>query len=145
MGGTISPLARALVRRRTAAQRTTPIIILRGATGPLDPDTGLKTGIVNPTTIYDGLARIHPIAGQGDIAVGRAEIDTRQVIISIPWDATPLPLQHDIVVIGNDAINDPDVAGEAYQVREVDGGGIFGDARRLHCVGWHGNGYWSGS
>jgi hypothetical protein len=127
------------------ASMNTPIVIKRGQLGTLDPLTGIVGGLTNAVIIYEGPARIHAVAGQGDIAVGEGELSTRQVVISIPWDATPVPLQNDLVIVGDDSIRDPDLNGEAYQVREVSGGSLFGDARRLSCVGWHGNRYWSGS
>ena len=141
---TVSPLAREMVRRRVAASQTTPIVIKRGDLGALDPETGLVGGLSNAQTIYTGLSRIHAVSGQGDIAVGEGEISNRQTTISIPWDATPVPQQNDLIFIGDDSVSDPELQGEVYQVREVSGGTLFGDARRMSCVGWHGNRYWSG-
>lgn len=142
MTGTISAFARAAVRKRVEAQMTATVQILRGQLGAMDPTTLKVGGLQNSTVIYEGNARIHTLSGEGSLSLGDGQIDQRQVVISIPWDA-PIPQRDDVVIIGNDDEADTTVDGLALRIVEVAGGTLFGDARRLSCVAWGPSRYWS--
>lgn len=142
MRAIVTPFARAKVRESVQRFMTTPITILRGDLGTFDEATGMVGGLDNVKTIYAGGARVHTITGQGGVVAGDGEFDTRQTIISVPWDTKPVPSRDDLVVVGTDNVADIELTGEVYRVMEVEGGGLFGDARRLSCVGWHPSRYW---
>lgn len=142
MRAIVTPLARAKVREGVQRFMTTPLTILRGDLGGFDETTGLVGGLTNVKTIFTGKGRVHTITGQGGVVAGNGEFDTRQVIVSIPWNSKPVPQRDDLVVVGTDSIADVELTGEVYRVMEVEGGGLFGDARRLSCVGWHPSRYW---
>ena len=139
MSGTASALARALVRRRTQAQMTCRIVVLRGALGVLDPGSGQVGGITGARTVYAGRARIRTVAPAGTIGVGDAQVDVRSTVISIPI-ASPVPHRDDLVRV--DEAGDLDLDTRIFRVTDVDGGGAFGDARRLYCTAWHESRYW---
>jgi hypothetical protein len=134
------PLARAKVRARVAQFMTTPLTIKRGQLGAFDPATGLVGGLASAATVYTGNGRIHSITGQGGVVAGDGEFDTRQVIISIPWNAAE-PARDDLVIVTSDAA-DPDLAHSVYRVMEVNGGSLFNDSTQLSCVGWHPSRHW---
>ena len=135
-------LARAKVRARVAQSFTTPMVIKRGQLGTFNSTTGLQGGLASASTVFTGHGRVHTITGQGGVVAGDGEFDTRQVVISVPWNTTPVPARDDMVVLGADTAADPELPGEVYRVMEVEGGSLFGDARRLSCVGWHPSRYW---
>lgn len=143
--GTISPVARALVRARVEAQMGATVTILRGALGTLNPANGVVYGITGAQTIYSGKARIHTVTGEGSISLAAGQIDQRQTVVSIPWNASPVPQRDDIVLVGTDDLADPDLASKALRVVEVSGGSAFGDARRLSCTAWGDSRYWNGT
>ncbi len=138
---TVSPLARALVRRRVEAQMLATITILRGALGTLNPTTGLVGGLASAVTVYTGKARIRSVTGSGVIDVGGGEIDQRSTVISIPIAATA-PRRDDLVVIGQDDAADAELDTRIFRVMEVDGGGYFGECTHLNCTGWYSNRLW---
>lgn len=142
--GTVTPLARALVRSRVEAQMSATVTILRGTLGTLNPATGVVYGITGAQTIYSGKARIHTVSGEGSISLAAGQIDQRQTVVSIPWDA-PMPQRDDIVLVGTDDLADPDLDNKALRVIEVSGGTAFGDARRLSCTAWGDSRYWNGT
>jgi hypothetical protein len=133
--------ARAHVRAYAESNMGGHVTISRGGRGTLDKTTGLVSGMSGATTVYDGIARLHPVSGQGSISVGQGEIDTRSVTVSIPWSAG-LP-QRDDLILFVDGGADQTMNGRAGRVVEVDGGGYFGDARRMQCVVWGTSEYWS--
>jgi hypothetical protein len=90
-----------------------------------------------------GKARVHKVTGQGSLSNGPGEYDLRQVIVSIPWAAT-LPRQDDIILIRDGGV-DKTLNGSVLRIVEVEGGGAFGDARRLSCTLQGYSEYWTGA
>lgn len=125
------------------------ITVLRGSLGALNPTTGLVGGLSGALTIYAGMARIRTVSGSGVLSTGGGTIDTRQTIISIPMVAA-IPYRDDIVTVsevnqdpdGSQA--DTDLITRAWRVLDVDGGGYFGDARRMTCTQFFDSRYWTG-
>lgn len=138
---TPSATARQLIRARTEAAMVATITILRGNLGTLNVTTGEVGGLASATTIYAGKARIRNVNGTGVINVGDGEIDQRSTVISIPIDS-PVPFRDDLVRIDNDGNTDTDLDSRIFRVLDVDGGGMFGDARRMTCTSWHESRYW---
>lgn len=123
---------------------TATITITRGQLGVFDATTGRVGGLQSGTTIYSGKARIHTVSGEGSISIGEGQIDQRQAIISIPWDASPVPARDDLIVVSDDGNLDADMVSRSLRVVEVEGGSLFFDARRLSCVSWYPSRHWTG-
>jgi hypothetical protein len=141
MTGTfISPYSRKLVTKRAEAQMLSTVLIQRGDLGETDPLTGVVGGIVNPTTIYSGKARVYPVSGAA-VSIGDGMIDMRTTTISIPMSA-PVPKRDDIVTITSDDLSDQDLDSRTFRITEVDGGGYIGAARRLTCTSFYPSRYW---
>lgn len=140
-----SALSRRLVRTRTEAQMTSTVRVMRGALGQLDPVTGDVGGLESMTVIYEGKGRIRTVAGSGVLTVGEGTVDTRSTIISIPISSTPVPRRDDVVLVLNDDLADVDLDEHTFRVMDVDGGTLFGDARRLTCQGFAQSRYWGES
>jgi hypothetical protein len=134
--------ARAHVRAYTESNMDGQVIVRRGGRGALDTTTGVVSGMAGATEVYNGKARLHLVAGQGAISIGPGQFDQRAVTISIPW-ASPLPQQDDVVEVVSGGA-DQTMNGVALRVIEVEGGGLFGDARRMQCVAWGYSEYWTG-
>lgn len=125
------------------------IMIRRGALGGLDPTTGLVGGLTSSTVIYKGKARIRLITPGGSVP-SPDPIVLRDAIISIPINS-PVPHKDDVVVVattnkdsdGTEA--DINIDARAFRVMDVDGGGYFGDARRMTCCSWYPSRTWSGT
>lgn len=150
MVGTVSAVGRALVRRHVSRNQNATIKLLRGDVGAMDPVTLKVPGLSNYATLYgpgiapyNGQARIHPVSGEGSIATGEGDLDLRQVVVSIPWDA-PMPARDDVVQVVQDTLSDGDLTGATFRVVEVSGGSLFGDARRMSCTLWGRSRYWTG-
>lgn len=139
---TLSPAGRAMVRRRVEAQMRAQINVLRGNLGTLNPTTGLVGGLASAITVYSGNARIRTVAGASVIQVGGGEIDQRTTLISIPITSA-MPQRDDLVQVVNDDLADPDLDTRIFRVMEVEGGSLFGDARRMSCTGWYESRYWN--
>lgn len=135
-----SAFAKASVTLRTGQGMTCQIQVLRGSLGTLDPTTGLVGGLTGASTVYSGPARIRTVSGGSTINLGGGEIAVRDTIISIPMSAA-VPRRDDLisVVSGDD---DTDLDTRIFRVLGADGGGLFGDARRMSCAGWYQSRYW---
>lgn len=150
MAGLISATAKAKVRAYAERNMDARVMILRGGKGVLDKTTGRLSGMSDAESIYDdptapgtgGIAGIHTVTGQGSVSNGAGQIDTRQVVVSIPWSAR-LPRRDDVVqvIAGGE---DETLNGAALRVVEVAGGTRFADARRISCTVWGKSGYWTG-
>jgi hypothetical protein len=136
----ISAFQRSQVQAYAEGNMTARIQVLRGQLGAFDEATGRVGGLSGAKVVYAGKARIRTVGGAGVVSVGAGEIDTPQVIISIPMDA-PLPHRDDVVRVLR-AEADGDLAARIFRVLDVDGGSLFGDARRLTCVGWFNSRQW---
>lgn len=137
-----SSLTRAAVRRRVEQAMGSIILISRGTLGELDPVTLLVGGITAANTIYDGPARIRTVNGADTVSLGGGEIAVRNTIISIPMSVTAVPRRDDLVQVISDSGSDADLDSRVFRVLDVDGGGFFGDARRLGCAGWYQSRWW---
>jgi hypothetical protein len=134
--------ARRHVRAYAESNMDGHVTIRRGGRGQLDKQTGLVSGMVGATVVWDGIARLHLVSGQGSISVGASGgFDQRAVTVSIPW-AAALPQQDDVIEV-IDGGADQTMNGVALRVVEVEGGGLFGDARRMQCVAWGRSQYWT--
>lgn len=131
-------LAQAKVRARVALFQSTPVRVVRGAAGVLDSNN-ILTGMTGATDIWTGPAHVKTITGEGTVSVGDGEFDTRQVQISIAFDAPPVYRDDLVIIVTSD---EPGLTGAVFRVNEVNGGGVFNDARRLQCVQWHPSAIW---
>lgn len=138
---TVTERMRALVRERVEAQMEASIMVLRGDAGALDPTTGIVGGLANTRTIYSGKARIRTVSGSGVLSIGDGTIDTRSTVISIPITA-PIAHRDDLVRVINGGPADANLSTRIFRVLEVEGGSLFGDARRMSCTGWYESSYW---
>lgn len=137
----VASFQRQIVQAYAEGNMNNRIQVLRGQLGTFDPSTGRVGGLKNSNIIYSGKARIRTVGGAGVISIGAGEIDTRQVIISIPMGTPKIPHRDDVIrVLDGDA--DSDLATRIFRVLDVDGGSFFGDARRMTCVGWFNSRYW---
>ena len=125
-------------RARAAANMTSTVKIWRMSKPVPDPDT-LLVSTTSRALVYQGPARVHRVQGTGVMMLGEMDLDTRSVQVAIPWDA-PLPRQDDVVVI--DATSDSTLAAKAFQVRDVDSGGLLHDQRVLSCTGFAASSDW---
>lgn len=139
-----SGLSRAAVRRRVEQAMTYRIAILRGALGELDVETGLVGGITDVNLVYRGPARIRTVRGGGTISVGGGEVAQRDTIISIPIDSPNVPVRDDLVQVVTDGGADAYLDTRIFRILSVDGGSLYGDARRMECSGWYQSRQWSG-
>ncbi len=137
----ISSSDRDEVRRFTndPTHMASQIVVLRGSLGTLDTATGLVGGLSGAETVYSGKARIRPLSQPTPVSLGGGEIAQRDTVISIPIDA-PVPHRDDLIRVVSD--DDVDLDTRIFRVLGADGGGIFGDARRVGCSGWYQNRYW---
>lgn len=121
---------------------TATVKILRGNLGALNQSTGQVGGLVNPTTIYSGKARIWNVEGAGVFETGDGPIDTRQTFVSIPYSARPVPKRDDLVEIIYDDPADSDLDTRYFRVLEVDGGALIAATRKLTCTSFYPSRYW---
>lgn len=137
-----SSYARAAARRRIEAAMSYRILISRGTLAQLDETTGLVGGVTDVNTVYRGRARIREVSGNGTVDLGGGEIATRSAIISIPIDSPNIPVRDDLVEVIDDGDADRTLDSRIFRVLNVDGGGLFGDARRLTCSAWNKSRWW---
>ena len=158
MTGVISPYARQRVREYVEGNMDGLVTVVRGKRGGLDPVTGNVKGLVITGVVYGGAgvtvdnvdadaggkARVHLVAGQGTVSNGPGEFDMRQVTISIPFSADPqsMPRRDDVVLIRSGG-QDGELNGQTARVLSADGGGLFGEARRMQCTLWGRSEYWT--
>lgn len=145
----VSGVARRLVRKRVESQMNSAITVRRGPLGTLNTTTGLVGGLSTTTLVYSGKARVRLVAPGGSTP-GPDPIVLRQTIISIPINS-PVPHKDDLVLVSATNLDtdgteaDVNLDARAFRVQEVDGGGYFGDARRMTCTSWFPSRTWSGT
>lgn len=137
----VSNLSRQLVRRQTVQAMTALVKIVRPGGDGYDPDTN-RFSVSEFTTVYRGKARIRTVGDGGVISVGGAEIVTRRCTVSIPIETAVLPHRDDILQVLDDSAADQDLTTDSLRILGVDGGGLFGDARRMSAIGWYPSTYW---
>lgn len=128
------------VRARAEANMTVTIRVLRMRAAPVLNQTTLVVTSAAPTTVYAGKANVHTASGAGATTVGEIAVDTRSTAISIPYNA-PVPRQDDLVIVDAGS-SDTDLNTRAFQVRDVDGGGLLQAVRTMSCVGYYESRYW---
>lgn len=138
----LSDIARAKVTEQMAQLRIDRVVILRGFTGELDPDTGLVGGLSQTRFVYIGEARCHLTNASGTVAIGEGELAQQQMVISIP-PVTDLPRVDDMVTITATA-DQKLLEGSVWRVLGVNGGGVWNVYRQLSCGAWAKSAYWSG-
>lgn len=143
MPATVSDLARRAVRTRTEAMMTATVRITRGSANVFDPDTGELAGGAGGSTVYAGKARIRTVSGQAE-NLGDGMVDAVTTLISIPI-ASPVPHRDDLVTVLDDSVADIDLSNRVFRVLEVEGGSLFGDARRMSCSAFAPSRYWGSS
>lgn len=135
-----SARTQAYARNRAEANMLDQITVLRMRAEPVfDPTTMLVTS-APPTTVYTGIARVHTARGAGVTVIGDVAVDTRTIAISIPFNA-PVPRQDDLVIVNSDE-SDSDMQARAFQVRDVDGGGLLRAIRTMSCTGYNESHWW---
>jgi len=135
-----SAAARSAVRSYTERHMNSRVRIHRGVRGSFNETTGLIGGMSSDTVLYEGKARIRNIIGAGVLAIGDGSIDTATTTISIPWGSAT-PRRDDLVeVVSDDADAEP--TGQFFRVLDIEAGGLFGEARRMHAVVWRESARW---
>lgn len=130
-GWGIDPADIAMVQDFTAAHMAQAGTISRAAGGEtFDPSKGIYSG-GDRDLIYEGPMRVRVLSTGQSIETGGGELTERDAIISIPVSDV-LPHRDDILVC-TDGGPDPTLNNRTFRILGVDGGGIFGDARRLSC------------
>jgi hypothetical protein len=122
---------------------TAAVQIIAFGAAPTATPTDFATAAEQANADTGAKARVHTVTGQGSISNGAGDIDVRQVQVSIPWAAQP-PHRDDLVLVRSGG-QDASLVGSVLRVVEVEGGGAFGDARRLSCTLWGRSEYWSGA
>lgn len=140
MPRTISPRAKAYVRRAAEAQFQCSVRIFETTVPTLDTVTGLYSS-VEGTDVYDGPARIWSVEGAGTVTVGEGDIALQSTYCSIPWDATPVP-EVDNQVLVTDCADDPELVGRSFRIMSVDGGGQTRATRRMQITALTENRSW---
>lgn len=103
----------------------------RGSLGGFNPVTLKTGGMTDATTVYEGKMRVRLLSTGEVVELGGGEVVERDAIISIPITAD-LPNRDDLVTV-TDGGPDPTLATRKFRVLGADGGGIFGDSRRMSC------------
>lgn len=137
----VNSFTRRVVRQRVEAMMLARIVISRGSLGTLDTTRGTVGGLTDGNTVYRGKARVRTVGNAGTISVGGGEIAIRRTIISIPIDS-PIPHRDDLVQVLTDDEADRNLDTRIFRVMSVEGGSLFGDARRMEAVGWYESRYW---
>jgi hypothetical protein len=127
------------VRKRVERGFASQLQILRGNLGVLDPLTGYVGGLEDAQTVYDGPGRVRVLAGM-PVAVGPGQQAVRRVTVSVPIAVSPRV--DDLVKITATDAADQNLTSRILRVVEVDGGGLFGDARRMTTESWFESRYW---
>lgn len=140
MPRTISPRAKAYVRRAAEAQFQCSVRIFETTVPTLNASTGLYTS-VEGADVYAGPARIWSVDGSGVVMVGEGDLALQSTYCSIPWDATPVPEVDNQVVITACA-DDPELVGRSFRIMSVDGGGQTRATRRMQVTGLTENRSW---
>jgi Family of unknown function (DUF6093) len=141
MPRTISPRAKAYVRRAAEAQFTCTVRIFATTVPTLNTTTGLYTSSEG-AEVYSGPARIWSVDGGQVIAVGEGDYAYQSTFCSIPWDTVPVPdVDQQIEVLTSD---DTDLVGRTFRIMSVDGGGQARATRRMQITGMTENRSWQG-
>lgn len=130
----------AYIRRRVLMAMTAEITILRMVRPDLDGNSLLVTSGV-ASTIYTGNARIRNVGSGGPIIVGEETVSTSNTLISIPFDAV-VPRIDDVVLVGDYGPEDTDLNDRAFQIKDVDGGGLLRAVRTLSCSKYEESRWW---
>ena len=135
----ISDRTRSYVRKRTLDAMTAQVTIYRMHKPEMDPTSLL---IISDTaeTIYTGQARIRQVSGAAPILVGEEQLTLAGTAVSIPYDAA-LPRVDDIVVVDSFG-TDTELVSRAFQVRDVDGGGLIRAVRTMTCTLYNESRWW---
>jgi len=131
------------VQRQAAPAVAAVAVRVNLSGGPEAEPSAFSTPGDQATADTGGKARIHKVTGQGSISNGPGEYDMRQLIVSIPW-AAALPRQDDIILVRDGGV-DETLNGSVLRIVEIEGGGAFGDARRLSCTLQGHSEYWTGA
>lgn len=139
----VTDFARRAVRARAEAMMSATVSITRGGSNAFDPSTGLLAGGEGGTEIYNGKARVRTTSGAA-VSLGDGMTDVVTTMISIPIDST-VPRRDDLVTVTADDEADADLDQRTFRVLEVEGGSLFGDARRMSCSAQVPSRYWGES
>jgi hypothetical protein len=137
----LSETARRIVTAQMQQIRIDRVMILRGFTGALDPDTGLVGGLSQTRLVYTGQARCHLSGASGTVAVGEGQLAQQQMVITIP-PVTDLPRVDDQVTITFTA-DAKLLEGSTWRVLGIQGGGVWNVYRQLTCGAWVRSAYWN--
>jgi hypothetical protein len=141
MPRTISPRAKAYVRRAAEYQFECEILIYRNTVSTFNTTTGHYEPVNEQ--VYSGPARIWELDQAGSLAIGEATFPLRATYCSIPWDHTPVPHNDDTIEVVS-APDDNDLPGRTFRVVAVDGGGQARATRRMHITGIVENAHYDG-
>lgn len=119
------------LRNQSAALMTSTVTIKRPAVPVYSASTGYAVGTTSQTG-YSGPAHIHPATGGAVTYQADQLVGVMQVPVSIPWDASPVPIEDDQVLVV--ATEDPALLGRTLRIVDVSKGGIGFPVRLLSCT-----------
>lgn len=122
-------LDRAISTVRTQAEQfmRSTVTVRRHALPVFDINTGQSNSGAN-TLVYHGKARFWEVTGGGTVIVGEDEISQENTQMSIPWNASGVPIKGDLVKV--DADPDANMVGRVFAIQSMAKSGLLRPTRR---------------
>lgn len=133
MRGGISSRARSYVRARATRHMWSTCVIERVAEAQWDLPTNLVTA-GSRTVIYTGVCRVWEISSASVTQIADTELVQQSTRLSIPWDASPVPMVNDEVQIV-ESIVDTNLIGKRYLIMDEAKAGDLRATRRFVVKG----------
>lgn len=128
----IPQVATNYIRSATKAGMRGQVHIVTPGQPVYSPSTGYAVGTVGPTPGYSGPANIHPATGSGEQDMDGGMVEVNSISVTLPIDATPMPMLEDHVVI--DLCDDQTLNGESLRIVGISNGGSMAVVRTLTCT-----------
>ena len=129
----ISTRARKFIQARATGNMTYTCRIERLAEPVFDEATSMMTS-ATATTIYTGVCRVFEVSGGAPITINEDAVVIQSTQLVIPFDATPVPVRDDEVVILT-AQFDPALVGKRFRIMDAAKGGDLRASRRFTVQG----------
>lgn len=132
----IPPVAVSYLRAAAIAAMNDRVEIVRPSAPVYDPATRRAVGATRQAG-YSGPAHVHSATGGGEQVVADGLEEINSLTVSIPLDASPMPLIEDHIVLTSSV--DPALAGETLRIIGISAGGTLAAVRLLTCTFVQGN------
>lgn len=119
------------LRKQATALMRDQVRIKRPDVPVYNPTTGLAVGATSSTG-YTGVAHLHPAQGGAAVYQGDQLQSLVQIQVSIPWNATPVPMEDDHVEVLS--TEDPALVGRTLRIVDLSYTGIGFPVRQLTCT-----------